>query len=76
MNKLWRFIMGLGVGISAGFGIVALLSPVSGKEFRQNLRDHLKESRQKAQEASIAKQIELEAELLAMREKKEPATTS
>jgi len=68
MRKVLSFIIGLGLGISAGVLIVTFFSPVSGGEVRQNLRDHYQNALKAAEEASEAKRKELENDLENMRE--------
>lgn len=63
MKTLLRFIFGLGVGLTLGMILVALFSPVSGQELRDNLREHIRQARLKAQEASRLKREALEKEL-------------
>ena len=64
MRKLISFFYGILLGILAGVGVVILLAPVSGKTFRENLRQHYNDAMQSAREAAQAKRSELEAELL------------
>lgn len=63
MRKLVSFIIGIGVGMALGVGFVALFSPVSGEQFRQNLRNHYEQALATAREASARRRAELEAEL-------------
>ncbi|MGB1285703.1 MAG: hypothetical protein ACPG7F_04135, partial [Aggregatilineales bacterium] len=65
MRKLFSFIVGLGIGISAGVLLVTLFSPVSGQELQRNLKSHYKESMTEASKAATQKRLELEAELAA-----------
>lgn len=63
LKSLGRFLMGFG----AGMALVALFSPISGEDFRANLRAHIAQAREEARKASEARRKELEAELHAMR---------
>lgn len=65
MRKLLSFLVGLGIGISAGMILVTLFAPVSGRELRHNLKSHYKESMQKASAAQTEKRQALRAELAA-----------
>lgn len=63
MRKLISFLVGIGLGVAAGMALVTLFSPVSGREVRQNLRDHYRQSMQAARDAAAKKRGELQAEL-------------
>lgn len=70
MRKLFSFIVGLGLGITAGMLLVTLFSPVSGPELRQNLRDHYQEALAAGRKAAAERRTELENELQSLYEKR------
>lgn len=63
MRRLLSFVFGITIGGAVGLVLVTLFSPVSGREVRQNLRDHYQQALEKARTAAAAKRTELEAEL-------------
>lgn len=68
MRKLLSFVIGLGAGISLGMLVVALFSPMTGEEFRANLKGHYQDAVEAGRKASAQRRSELEAELKRMRE--------
>jgi gas vesicle protein len=63
MRKLFSFLVGIGIGATLGFALVALFSPVSGAQFRANLRRHVANAAAEASKAQAAKRHELETRL-------------
>lgn len=63
MRKLMSLILGIGVGGTLGAGLVALLSPTSGKAFREELKRGFEDTLEEARIASEERQRQLEAEL-------------
>lgn len=70
MRKLRSLLIGIGLGTAVGVIFVTLFSPVRGQEARHNLRDHFRNARQAARDASAQRRQELEAELQQMRDKR------
>jgi gas vesicle protein len=68
MRKLLSFLLGIGLGAVAGVLLVTLFSPVSGREVRENLKDHYQNALDEARKASAAKRAELETELERMKD--------
>lgn len=69
MERLKKFLIGLGIGLSIGIALIAFFSPVSGAEFQQNLRAHYQQALEAGRQASAAKRAELEAELAQLRQR-------
>lgn len=63
MRGLFSFLVGIGMGISVGIVLVALLSPVSGEELRANVRAHLQQAAAGARKAQEERRKTLEARL-------------
>ncbi len=68
MRKFMSLLIGLGIGSTIGAIFIALFSPVSAEEFRQNLKDHYERALKAGEKASAARRTELENELKDMRE--------
>lgn len=73
MHKLRSFLIGIGLGASAGVLLITLFSPVRGREARQNLRTHYQSAMQAAREASARTRQELEADLQQMHDERHTA---
>ncbi|MCB9456863.1 MAG: hypothetical protein H6671_12830 [Anaerolineaceae bacterium] len=67
MKKIFRFLLGGILGGAAGAGLVALFSPVTGKDIVKNLKRGWAETMDEARQASQERKVELEAQLEAMR---------
>lgn len=69
MRKLYSFLVGIGLGASAGAVLIALFSPVSGPEFINRLKEHYAEAMTAARDAAAQRRAELEAELAEMQKR-------
>lgn len=69
MRTLLSFIVGLGIGATFGMLVIALFSPVSGEQFRQNLQEHYQNALKSARQASAERRAELEQELEQMQQR-------
>ncbi|QPC83965.1 hypothetical protein G4Y79_06180 [Phototrophicus methaneseepsis] len=67
MRRLLSLLTGFGLGAAAGWVLVTLFSPVSGDEFKANLRDHYTTALINARQAAAKRRAELEQELAELR---------
>jgi gas vesicle protein len=67
MRRLLSLLTGFGLGAAAGWALVTLFSPISGDEFKANLRDHYTASLAAARQAAANRRAELEKELAELR---------
>ena len=70
MNRCFRVATGALVGAAVGAGLVILLTPLTGAELRQAIRDRLEEVRAAGQEAAETRRLELTAQLEALKQPK------
>jgi gas vesicle protein len=63
MRNLGQWLLGLTIGMAAGWLFMALFSPVSGEQFRSNLRRQFAEARAAGRQAASERRAELEADL-------------
>ena len=68
MRKFVSLLVGLGIGSAIGAIVIALFSPVTAEEFRNNLKAHYERAMEAGQKASAARRAELEKELQDMKE--------
>jgi len=68
MRKFISLLVGLGIGSTIGAIVIALFSPVTADEFRNNLRAHYERAMEAGRKASAARRAELEQELQEMKE--------
>lgn len=71
MRKLLSYLVGGGLGIAAGMALVTLFAPISGRELRQNLRQHYQNALEAGRKAAAEKRAELEKELADMAARRE-----
>ncbi len=69
MKRMELLLLGLLIGGLVGIVLVALFAPASGEEFRKRLKVSYREALADAQQASLARRAELEAELARMQHK-------
>ncbi len=62
MGKLFRFILGAGVGLAVGAAIAIVAAPQSGEELRRKLDARRREAAEAAKSAMSARERELRAE--------------
>jgi gas vesicle protein len=63
MKRMELLILSVLIGGLIGLVLVALFAPASGEEFRKRLKISYRETLAEAQQASLARRAELEAEL-------------
>ncbi|MGD8622900.1 MAG: YtxH domain-containing protein [Anaerolineae bacterium] len=62
MNRIVQFMNGLLLGALVGVALVLLLTPQSGEETRQMIRDRVETIRAEGERAAEAKRLELKAQ--------------
>jgi hypothetical protein len=62
MGKFGRFVLGLSLGAVIGAGLVVLLTPQSGEELRQQVRDKIEAVKEEGQRAAEERRAELLAQ--------------
>lgn len=67
MDKLAKFMTGFLLGAAVGALAAILAAPASGDELRSQLRDYSEHVRTEVKDASVAKRIQLENQLEALR---------
>lgn len=63
MRKLVSFGLGLAIGAALGATMMILYAPVSGDQFKRNLKTGWQEAMDEARTAAEQRRLELEAEL-------------
>lgn len=72
MKKLLGLLLGFVVGAALGAAVIVLLSPVSGDQLIDNLKQGYDETVDEARKVSEKRRAELEAELVQMRQARSP----
>lgn len=68
MRKFVSLLAGLGIGSAIGAILIALFSPVTADEFRDNLKAHYERAMEAGRKASATRRAELEQELQEMKD--------
>lgn len=63
MRKLFSFLVGIGVGATLGFTLVALFAPITGRDVIANAREQYQRALSAGRQAASERRAELEAEL-------------
>ena len=63
MNKLFNFVLGLSLGVAAGFAVAVLLAPESGEDTRRLIQERKDYIIQEGKRAKAATEAELTAKL-------------
>jgi len=70
--KFGRFLEGFLIGGVIGAGVMLLLSPTSGEQFRSQLQNGAENLRAEVEKAAAARRAELEQQLAALRAPRTP----
>ncbi len=73
MNKLFNFMLGLSLGMAAGFAVAMLLTPESGEGTRRLIQERKEHIIQEAKRARAEREAELYAQLEELKKGSTPA---
>jgi hypothetical protein len=73
MRKPISLLLGLALGVTLGVALMSLFAPVSGDQFRRNLRLGWEAAKDDARRAAVTRRAELEADLARRRGTAPPA---
>lgn len=74
MKRFLSLFAGFLTGILVGAAVAILLAPTSGEQLQSQIRDRATNIREEVAKAAAERRAELEEQLAALREPKEPET--